>query len=208
MRKCLFPLVTLGAALMTAPAMAGTVSVVVRDQAGRPLPNAVVSITVPGRGAPATLGWPARVSQKDIQFSPYVLVVPRGARVSLPNLDKVRHHVYSFSKAKKFSLPLYGRDETKFVTFDVAGTVALGCNIHDQMSGFIRVVDTPWVAKTGADGIARINDVPAGKSTITVWHPQAKAKNGEFSAAFIVESAGPTAKAVTLNTVGQVITRP
>ena len=65
--------------------------------------------------------------------------MPVGATVSFPNRDKVRHHVYSFSAAKKFDLKLYGRDETRSVVFDKPGVVALGCNIHDVMSGFIVV---------------------------------------------------------------------
>ena len=54
--------------------------------------------------------------------------------------------------------------------FDKAGTVVLGCNIHDQMLAYVRVVDTPHFAKTGADGVARIDLPAAGKVTVTAWH--------------------------------------
>ena len=62
-----------------------------------------------------------RIEQNDVHFDPFILVVPVGAEVSFPNLDKVRHHVYSFSSAKRFEIKLYGRDETRKVTFDKAG---------------------------------------------------------------------------------------
>ena len=83
------------------------------------------------------------MAQENISFSPHVLIVPVGATVAFPNHDRVRHHVYSVSKPKKFDIKLYGRDETRTEAFDKPGVVALGCNIHDQMSGFIIVVDTP-----------------------------------------------------------------
>ena len=106
------------------------------------------------------------MQQHNIAFDPHVLIVPVGSTVGFPNLDKVRHHVYSFSKVKKFDLKLYGRDETRSVVFDKAGVVALGCNIHDSMSGFIIVVDTPYAMKTDANGRVVIANVPAGSATV------------------------------------------
>ncbi len=54
--------------------------------------------------------------------------------------------------------------------------VAVGCNIHDSMVGFIRVVDAPFAVKTDAKGVAVLRGVPGGAATLTVWHPYAKAK--------------------------------
>ena len=117
------------------------------------------------------------VAQKNKQFAPFVLVVPVGAVVTFPNLDKFRHHVYSFSKGNKFELELFGREEKRIVTFNTVGIAAIGCNIHDQMVAFIRVVDTPWAEKTAADGAATLKSVPGGKVRLSVWHPYAKAKD-------------------------------
>jgi hypothetical protein len=39
---------------------------------------------------------------------------------------------------------------------------AIGCNIHDQMVGFIKVVDTAYAAKSDANGVAVIRDLPDG----------------------------------------------
>jgi hypothetical protein len=58
------------------------------------------------------------------------------------------------------------------VVFDRPGVVALGCNIHDWMVGYISVLPTPWFARTGPDGRARLGDVPAGSYEVRVWHPQ------------------------------------
>jgi plastocyanin len=185
-------------ACCAAPASAVTVSISVRTPEGAPVENAVVMIETAGRtGTPNAFSYPARVTQQNIMFSPYVLLVPVGATVAFPNQDKVRHHVYSFSRAKKFELKLYGRDESHSVTFDKPGTVALGCNIHDAMSAFVKVVDTPFAEKTGASGQVVLRNIPAGAATVRVWHPFALAKGNEFSAPLAI-SANDTAQVVTL----------
>jgi len=150
---------------------------------GKPVANAVVMVKPQG-GSPRTpirFPWPYRVAQREMQFEPFVLIVPVGAEVAFPNFDEVRHHVYSFSPAKTFELKLYGRDQTRTVRFDKAGVVGLGCNIHDDMSAFIRVVDTPFAVKSGRGGEALIRDLPAGPATVIVWHPYLKLRGGELT---------------------------
>lgn len=172
-------LIGLAAALLASPALAGDITVDVRDAAGKPAPNAVVMVRPAGgvpAGKPMKVAWPMVMAQQNIQFTPYVLVAPLGSTVSFPNKDKVRHHVYSFSAPKKFELKLYGKDESRTVTFDKPGAVSLGCNIHDTMIAFIYVTETPYAAKSGADGVATIKDVPAGAGQLMVWHPDLKAK--------------------------------
>ncbi len=123
---------------------------------------------------------PLRIVQRDVQFEPFVTVAPTGAEVEFPNRDKVRHHVYSFSAANRFQLKLYGREETRKVKFDKVGVVALGCNIHDRMAAFVKVVDTPFAAKTDASGQAVMHGAPAGQVTVKVWQPYMKAPGNEI----------------------------
>ena len=105
---------------------------------------------------------------------------PVGGQVSFPNKDGVRHHVYSFSPAKRFELKLYGRDESRSVRFEKAGVVALGCNIHDSMVAFIKVVDTPYAAKSDASGNVVLRGVPEGAATVRVWHPYMRQPGNEI----------------------------
>jgi plastocyanin len=156
---------------LSSPALAADLSVTVRDAHNMAVRDAVVMV-YPAAGAPAPrIAGPYRMAQHNIQFDPFLLVVPVGATVGFPNLDTVRHHVYSFSKPKPFELKLYGQDESRSVTFDKPGVIAVGCNIHDQMIGFIRVVDTPFAVKTDANGVAVIRGLPAGAATAKIWHP-------------------------------------
>lgn len=160
-------------------ALAAPVAITVIGRDGKPLAGAVVQVKVPrGPSAASRFSGPFVVAQKDIQFQPRILIVPAGASVSFPNRDKVRHHVYSFSTPKRFELKLYGQDETRAITFDQPGVVALGCNIHDAMSGIIIVTDTPFAALTDAAGRVSFPNVPEGSAVVTLWHSTIRAPGG------------------------------
>jgi hypothetical protein len=118
-----------------------------------------------------------------MQFHPFLTIVPVGSDVSFPNFDNTKHHVYSFSPAKKFELKLFAKDQSRTVHFDKAGVVALGCNIHDQMSAFIVVTDSAWTARTNAQGIAAFSDAPNAPGRVTVWHPYLRAPAGQLQQA-------------------------
>jgi plastocyanin len=182
------------------PAAAADVIVSVRTPAGQPVANAVVTVHIAGvRSGPIRFSWPQVMAQQNIQFHPFVLIAPVGGDVSFPNRDSVRHHVYSFSAAKKFELKLYGQDQTRSVHFDKPGVVALGCNIHDTMVGFIDVVDTPYAALTDAAGNATIHGTPAGSATLTVWQPYLRAPRGEISRAIALPAGGVVRTAIAVD---------
>jgi plastocyanin len=157
-----------GAAIARAPG----VDAVVTDQAGKPVVDAVVTLTPVGGSPPALRPAPAVMDQVNKEFVPAVLPVVVGTPVSFPNRDNIRHHVYSFSPAKKFELPLYIGTPSAPVVFDKPGPVALGCNIHDWMVAYVYVVTTPHFAKTTADGHAHVEGLPAGPYEARVWHPR------------------------------------
>ena len=177
-------------ALLPLPAAAATpVAVQVLGPDGRPLAGAVVTVTLPGTPTPAPRG-PYAMAQRNIAFEPHVLIVPVGATVTFPNFDKVRHHVYSFSAPKKFELKLFGREESRSITFDKPGAVALGCNIHDAMNGVVFVTASPYTAQTGADGRARMGLARGGTGTITIWHPSIRTAGNVRWQAVSVPAAG------------------
>ncbi len=186
------PILALIALLVLAPAArAADLSVSVTDAAGRPVANAVVTVNRPGATAsPIRFTWPYAVSQKNIRFEPFVLIVPVGSDVTFPNQDKVRHHVYSFSPTKKFELKLYGREEARSVRFDKVGVAALGCNIHDQMIAYVYVVDTPYAARTGVDGRATITGLAPGDARLIAWHPLMKTARNQLATSVAVGANG------------------
>jgi plastocyanin len=165
----MLPLLLLG---NTVAATAAPITVRVTDGSGRPVTNAVVAFRAAGPAArPMPVGAKFVIAQKDLEFRPFVAVVPVGASVSFPNLDPMKHHVYSFSPAKRFELKLFAKDQSRSVKFEKAGVVPLGCNIHDSMSAFLYVTDSAWTVVTDKQGVARFADAPTASGSLTVWHP-------------------------------------
>jgi plastocyanin len=165
----------IGFSICIAIANAQTTQIVagVTDARGKPVADAVV-IAVPADGS-LRAGFRSRdavVDQVSKEFVPRVLAIAVGTTVVFPNHDNVRHHVYSFSAAKRFELPLYSGVAAQPVVFDKPGIVVLGCNIHDWMIGYIYVSESPYFAKTGDDGKALIADLPPRAYIVRVWHPE------------------------------------
>ena len=130
-------------------------------------PYPVVTVMTGSQPAPAPQN--RVMDQIDRSFVPHVLVIHRGDKVLFPNSDNIRHHVYSFSEARPFELKLYSGKPEAPVDFNQAGLVVLGCNIHDQMLGYIYVTDAPVFGVTDAQGQVTL-DVPADSHDIRVWH--------------------------------------
>ena len=106
---------------------ASTLNAEVVGPAGEAIEDAAVflvpvSAPKPARHAPLS----AAVAQHDREFVPYLTVVQTGAAVSFPNQDPIRHHVYSFSKPKKFEIKLYAGDAPDPIIFDTPGVVTMG----------------------------------------------------------------------------------
>lgn len=153
-----------------AGAMAGNLEVLVTTPEGRPVEDFALVLEAPS--APAARKAKATILQQDREFSPYLTIVQTGTAIEFPNRDAFKHHVYSFSQPKIFEIKLYAGKPAKPVVFDKPGVVALGCNIHDWMEAYVLVVDTPYFARTGADGRARIAGVPDGRYRLKLWHPR------------------------------------
>lgn len=186
----------LSLALTTAISRASALRIDVRDATGAPVVDAVVSLLPLDRPVPLAHGARAVMDQRNLRFVPQVLVVQTGTEVVFPNSDNVRHHVYSFSPAKRFELKLYAGNHASSVLFDHPGVDTLGCNIHDWMLGYVVVVDTPWFAKTGTDGSASV-DAPAGRYTLRLWDARQDSGTPPVSET-VTLGASPTQRQYTL----------
>lgn len=156
--------------------VAAELTVVTTDDTGEPLSDAVVSFTVPGAKSAAPRD-DAHMRQRDKDFVPKVLAVATGTSVRFPNDDPVLHHVYSFSAAKAFELELYSNDVEPRVEFDTAGVVVVGCNIHDEMRGYIYVTSHSHFGTTDNHGETRFERLQAGNYELRIWHPRQAASS-------------------------------
>lgn len=168
---------------------ASAIDIQVVDNKGTPVPNAVLSFKSTSIILPVVDDKKALMDQVNYQFDPRILVVAKGQWVDFPNSDDVRHHVYSFSKAKQFEIKMYRANAAEPVQFNQAGLVILGCNIHDNMIGFIYVADNEYTKTSDTDGniilssellkdISKENitdaiDKQSGDIVLAqLWHPQ------------------------------------
>jgi plastocyanin len=156
--------------LLSTVGHASPLTVAVTGSNGKPLASAIVAVVVKGVRATAAPGAMVQIAQRERQFQPQLTVFQTGTAVQFPNFDTVRHHVYSFSPIQKFELKLYAGTPAAPVVFDKPGVATLGCNIHDRMSAWVVVVDTPYFAKTDAAGVALL-DLPPGEHRLRAWHP-------------------------------------
>ncbi|MFU2488392.1 methylamine utilization protein [Thauera sp. WH-1] len=150
---------------------AADVRVKVVDPQGMPLEHAAVALKPQAGGAPAR-SREVDIVQHEKRFLPLMTAVRTGTAVRFPNLDTVRHHVYSFSPAKSFELKLYIGTPAAPIVFDTPGVVVMGCNIHDTMVGYVVVSDAPWVGVSDGEGSVRFEGIPAGEYELEYWHPR------------------------------------
>lgn len=161
--------------LFAAPCMAATLKLQITDQAGKPLPDAVA--TVSAEAADAAAAKPAAprehiVDQKDETFLPLVEVVAVGDTVLFRNSDKTRHHVYTFSPLSPFDFVLKPNETSQPIRPQKPGVIPVGCNIHDFMIQYLFVTDSRWAGKTDAQGAVTLSDVPPGTYAVKLWHPR------------------------------------
>ncbi|MEE9344570.1 MAG: methylamine utilization protein [Methylococcales bacterium] len=169
---------------INAIAYAEILNVTITDSSGNPVNNAVVSAYSKNVVSQTSVASETTIiiDQVDKKFVSHVTPIQMGAAISFPNHDQIRHHVYSFSSAKIFEIPLYKGIPTKPIIFKQEGIVTLGCNIHDWMSAYIIVIDSPYFATTDQQGRASL-PVPVGDYELRFWHRDAdeKTKNSKQS---------------------------
>ena len=180
--------------LLSVPVLSAQLTLTATNSKGEAVNN-VVAALVPIQPVDYKAAPPAIMDQRDNMFVPGVLAIRVNTLVRFPNSDDVRHHVYSFSPAKKFELRLYHGMTAEPVLFDQPGTVVLGCNIHDSMVAYIFVVETDFFAIGDKQGNIQLN-APAGEYQLQIYHPQ---MIGNYPETRVVLSEAPAQQAIVLN---------
>lgn len=147
---------------------------------------------------------PRKMDQRHREFVSHILAIHAGESVLFPNSDNIQHHIYSFSPANSFEVQLYKDVAPKPITFDKAGIVVLGCNIHDWMVGYVYVSDAPYVTQTNEKGEWSLN-LPADDYTLTLWHPNLDTPNNVQvqQVKITAEKPAPLEQKITLKTTSR-----
>jgi plastocyanin len=106
-------------------------------------------------------------------FVPHVAAVMAGATVKVKNSDDVLHNSHGYlGTPTVFNLALPNRGQVIDITkrLKKPGAIKVLCDAHTHMSGWIVVHDSPYYAVTDENGDFKIDDIPPGKYTVTMWH--------------------------------------
>lgn len=154
--------------------VAGTIQGAVKCSGVPDCSGAVVYVErIPGKVFPP--GPEAVVDQENLRFVPHVLTVVVGTPVLFLNSDDVWHNVFSASETKQFNLGSNARGTRRRLVFDKPGVVELLCNVHEEMSAYILVTETPYVARVEPNGAYVLDQVPAGTYTVVAWRAEVEA---------------------------------
>ena len=156
------------------------VQIQVNNVNNKPLANMVVYLEpLTGQIVPQQ-SQTVEITQESKSFIPYISVSQKATKVNFVNKDDITHHIYSADSENKFSLKIRAGETDSSAHFDHAAEIAMGCNIHDWMSGYLLVVNTPYFAKTDEQGLASFTLSELGKYRVVVWHPQMQAENNRM----------------------------
>lgn len=122
-------------------------------------------------------GGNVKMDQRGKVFIPYVLPVVQGTAVEFHNSDNLQHNVFGMG-ADKFNLGSYTQGMSRSYTFNKLGEVAILCNVHPEMEGYVLVLQNPYFAQLDASGKFRIAGVPPGDYVVKAWyHGKTKQQN-------------------------------
>jgi plastocyanin len=140
------------------------------------LANAVVSLKgISGKSTGAAAA-PAVLDQKACEYSPVILAVQTGQKVTVKNSDPTLHNVHvvptggnkEMNQAQGPNAP-----ELNYTPTAAENFLMFKCDVHNWMYSWVSVFDHPYFAVTDKDGKYTIKDVPDGKYTLQVTHRKA-----------------------------------
>jgi plastocyanin len=126
-------------------------------------------IWIPGLNIAASSTPAYSVTSKDKRFEPRILAVPRGSKVTFPNLDSIYHNAFSLSPGNTFDMGLYRKGASRDIVLKNPGVVRVYCNIHPDMAASVVVMDGNAFSLVSSDGSYRIEGIPAGRHEVHIW---------------------------------------
>ncbi len=115
---------------------------------------------------------PVKFDQLGCAYSPKVFGIQTKQTLEILNSDDTLHNVHALAASNKefnLGMPIKGMKLKK--TFDKPEVmIKIKCEVHPWMAAYAGVLDHPYFAVSGDDGVAAIKDLPAGEYTIEAWH--------------------------------------
>src|SRR6266508_1483616 len=147
--------------------------VVILEKNNKPSPDlsdAVLYLESPAAVATAATPATVEIAITDKTYARHARTVPARWTRGCPNQEPFNHNVFSVSEPNSFDLGLYGRGEAKSYAFEHPGLVRVYCNVHPRMVAYVWVMANRYYAQPASDGSFTIDNVPAGRYRLHVWH--------------------------------------
>lgn len=112
------------------------------------------------------------IDQLGCQYVPRIAGAQVGQPIDFLNSDATLHNVHGSPIANpgwNFMLPVKGADRAIRVA-EPEVMIAVRCDLHPWMRGYLGVLAHPYFAVTGPDGRFTLKDVPPGTYTVAAWH--------------------------------------
>jgi hypothetical protein len=116
----------------------------------------------------AELKKPVVLDNQGCHFVPHITLVRASQPIVLKNSDPVGHNTNVAGIFNQI-IPAGGETPTK-IARPAAVPIAVTCNIHPFMKGYVFVQEHPYMAVSAEDGKFEIKNVPAGKRAFAFWH--------------------------------------
>lgn len=134
--------------------------------------DAVIELEGIFPGTTPLSGNPLLLDQKDCEFSPHVLLVPRNSEVTVMNSEPILHDVRAFNEKADmlFNDAMPAKNQKLKKKFTEPGRIVIRCGIHKWMHALAVVTGHPYYALSDASGHFKIEGIPEGNYTLRVWH--------------------------------------
>jgi len=118
-------------------------------------------------------GEPVVIDQKNMLFIPRVVAVQHGRPVRFDNSDGFNHSVTTAPRLAENEMNIFvtAREPATKAFAAEKFPIRIGCALHGSMTAWLYVAPHPWVAVTDEKGAFVLNDVPPGKYTLWMKHP-------------------------------------
>ncbi|MEE9165851.1 MAG: carboxypeptidase regulatory-like domain-containing protein [Candidatus Neomarinimicrobiota bacterium] len=121
---------------------------------------------------------PVVLDQKGCIYSPHIFGIQASQPLEVLNSDGTLHNVHAVAKANRSfneAMPAVRKKITK--TFDQPEImVRIKCDVHPWMGSYAGVLNHPYFAVTGEDGVFEIKNLPPGKYTVEAWHERLRTR--------------------------------
>jgi len=138
---------------------------------------------------------PAEMRIRGTVFTPHVLAMRIGQRLVIHSHDVVPHGIALRSAPDARLGPVHPAADAVIERLPVDPELGLDvqCQAHPWERAYLHVLEHPFFAVTGADGVFELRGLPPGEYEIAVWHERQNL------------AADPPVRAITIKTRGAAV---